>query len=103
MLAAGPATRETEVDDPDALGRPFEEDVVGFDITMEQAAGMRGGEALGNLPADSEHLADGRWPVGGPLLGECPSLEQLHHDEGEAVMFTDGMDREHVGMFDGGG
>ena len=81
----------------DAAGGRVEQDVARLDVAVDQARGVRGGQAIGHLGGDLGRLA-GREPalVADPL-GECRAVEELHHEVGRAVgRVGDGVDPDDV-------
>ena len=91
---------EAEVEDADAAVLA-DEDVVGFEVAMDDADGVGGGEALAGGGEDLEDLAPGAALVGEPgaqgLAGD-----QLHGDEELVVDAADLVDLDDVGVGEAG-
>ncbi len=69
---------------------------------MEDAEGVGGGEAVGDLDADREHELQGGGTAGDELV-EGLARHVLHDDEGFFALFADFVDGADVGVLDGGG
>ena len=95
------AAGEAEVEDLDeaAVG---EHDVGGLEVAMEDAEGVGGGEAVGDLDADGEDELQAGWAFGDELV-EGLAGDVLHDDEGFFAFFADFVDGADVGVVDGGG
>ncbi len=74
-----------------------DEDVLGFEITMHEAAFVRGGEPARDLRAVLDHLAH-RQPAIAQPLAQRLSFEQFHHGEGASVVHAEIVNGEDVGM-----
>jgi serine/threonine protein kinase len=78
-----------------------DEDVLRLQVAMDDAPGMSGVQPFGDLDAYLDGL-----PPGEPPCRDAPaqrlSLEQLHHRERDAVGHAEVVDREDVGMREGG-
>ena len=94
------ATGETEVEDfgQAAIGK---HDVGGLEVAMEDAEGVGGGEAVGDLDADGEDELQAGWAFGDELI-EGLAGDVLHDDEGFLAFFADFVDGADVGVLDGG-
>ena len=79
-----------------------DEEIRRLDVAMDDAACVGGLERHGNLHAEVHHLFDGKRAVFDPLLHR-PPLEQLHDDEGPAVLLAELVDRADVRMRECGG
>jgi hypothetical protein len=94
-IAGGGDFGDPEIQD---LGQaPFRHhDVAGLEVAMHDAGGVRGGDGVGNLDGDGQHLAQGR-----PARGEFaqrPAFDAFHGDEIDARIVTDFVDRDDVGV-----
>ena len=83
--AAGRQLRQPEVEH---LHAPFRRDhhVGGFQVAVDDALLVRGGERIGERDADFADLRDGQ-PSGPHPQAEAVALHQLHRDEADAVGF----------------
>ena len=99
MSDAGQA--EIEDLDPSLMGG-IEPDVAGLDVAVDQAAFVGGGQPLGDLPADPQHLGDARLAALLQPLVQRHALEELHRQEGDAVVLIDLEDGDDVVVVDGG-
>ncbi len=78
-----------------------EEDVVGLQIAVDDAAPVRGGQGRGDLGRDVEHLV-GRHRAAADPIGEGLALQVLHHEVGGAVgELPEVADVDDVGVADG--
>ena len=89
-------TRQAEVED---LHLPVagEEEVVGLEVAMHDAAGVRGGESRRHLRGDLEGLARRQRP-GDQALAQGLALEELHRGEGDFAVLAEIEDRQDVRM-----
>jgi hypothetical protein len=80
--------RDAEVDDLDEVLvlAAEQEDVVGFDVAVDDALGVGGAERRGDLPGDVGDPGLGQRALAVEQLGQRLTLEELHHDEGPAVV-----------------
>ena len=79
------------------MARSGEEDVFGFQVAMNDAFGVGGGQAV----RDRNHLLDGLAPWDrrpAQPLAQRLTLQQLGNDEGDAVYVSDVVDCQDVGM-----
>ena len=79
-----------------------EHDVGGLEVAMEDAEGVGGGEAVGDLDADGEDELQAGGAFGDELI-EGLAGDVLHDDEGFLAFFADFVDGADVGVLDGGG
>ncbi len=89
--------RVTEVAHPHATVFS-DEHIVGLEVAMNDAGGMRGGEAMTGGDVGLDDLGDGS----ALLLPRAQALaaHHLHRDVGHAVRGADVVDGDHVGMVD---
>ena len=88
--------RETEVEDLDpAVGG--EEEVFGFDVSVDDPAAVRGGETVGHRGADGGHLLPGK-PGRSDPLAQGVALEQLGDGVVDSVGGAHIVDIEEVGV-----
>jgi hypothetical protein len=94
-------TGETEVEDlgETAIGQHH---IGRFQITMKDAEGVGGTEAVGDLDADGENELQAGGAFDDELVERLPG-HVLHDDEGFLALFADLIDGADVGMLDGGG
>ena len=86
--------RDAEVQDLDAaVGR--EKEVVGFQIAMDDAARVRGGEAAGRLQDDGNSLID-RQRALVDAAAQAFAVEAFGHEERQAAKLTDVVDGKNV-------
>jgi hypothetical protein len=100
LAAAGQA----EIDDPDPTPPLLQPHVRRLDVTVDQPPGVGRGQAVGDFPADAQHLGQ-RQPAAGPLqpLFERLAAEQLHGQERHAAVLADLIDGDDVLVLDGRG
>ncbi len=70
---------------------------------MDDAGGVRAGEALGQLAGDVEHLAGRERMLGPDQVAQCRAVDELHDGEGQPGRLTDLVDRDDVGVVEGRG
>ncbi len=100
-LAAGFIEREgqAEVEDPGAeVGA--DDDVVGFEVAVDEVVGVGGGEAAGDLPEEARLLD--RFELGGEAV-DGEALDPFHDDGGRVGVIEDGVDGHDGGVTEGGG
>ncbi len=78
------------------------EEVGGLDVAVDDALGVGGGEGIGDLAAQLQHQLGGQGPAGDAVLEDL-AFEQLHSDEGLAVVLVNFMDGADVGVVEGSG
>ena len=88
--------REAEVEDLDAAV-PRHEHVVGLQVAVDDALGVRGGETERHLRRVVGRLAERERPVAQPLAQRL-ALEQLRHDVRDIALAADVVERQDVGM-----
>ena len=76
-------------------------DVLGLDIPVHDPGGMGRGQRLGHLADEVHQLGQGGTP--GRERPQRLPLDQLHDEEGLALVLVDVVDRADVGMVQGGG
>ncbi len=79
-----------------------DENVGGLDVAMNDALGVRGVEAVGDVDGEGEEAFEVHGAAGDGVL-EGLALEVLHRDEGLAVGVADFVDGADVGVVEGGG
>src|ERR1700687_2675589 len=75
--------RQTKVEDL-RLTRGRDHHVAGFDVAMDDSAGVRGGQRVGDLNCDWKRAAQIEWPTVNQLA-HVLSIDELHRDEVDAV------------------
>ena len=90
---------ETEVEHLDVT-RWGDHHIVGFEITMGDAAFVGDGDRGGQLFGDTKELRQGQAPLGNHLA-QGLSLDQLHGDEVDLVVGLDSVDGDDVGVVHG--
>ena len=88
--------REAEVEYFRAAVRG-EEDVLGFQIAVDDAFCVRRGERVGDDGSDVDRVAPGHRAAAQPPAQRF-AFEQLHHGVGDALLVADVENREDVGM-----
>ena len=102
-------TDKPEVDDLHLPRRTLEDDVLGFDVAVDEAPAMSRREPLGDLASDPEGLRQRHGAHRGTVFGERVAVEALHNNEGQTspvatlTVLAHLMDRDHVRVLDGGG
>ena len=76
-------------------------DVLGLDVAVHDPGGMGRGQRPGHLADEGHQLRQGGTP-GGERPQRLP-LDQLHDEEGLALVLVDVVDRADVGVVQGGG
>src|SRR5712692_5689336 len=94
-----PQLCETKIHD---LRNPIltDHNVLGFDIAVNNAPLVRGGEALGNLDANVDRLLEAH---GSFLVPQRLTLDEFHHNEHLSIVLPDVMNRTDVRMVQGCG
>ena len=90
---------EPEVDDLHAIGVAHH-DVLGLEIAMHDARGMRLRETLGYLLGDVGEPSR-RQPAGGQQVAQGLALHPFHDHEGHAGLMANVMDGQDIGMVQG--
>ena len=91
-----PALGEAEIEDLHVVARP-DEDVLGFDIAVDDACRVRGVQRGGDLGAEVEGGVQAQRTGGEPIF-QRRALEILHDDERPLVLLADVVDRADVGV-----
>jgi hypothetical protein len=94
---------QAEVGDLDPLDAVFEEEVGRFDVAMDEALGVGGRQAGGDLQADAQDGLDVERPVAVELCLERFAHDELHDQIGMAAELVHGVDGDDVVVRDGGG
>ncbi len=82
----------------DPAAGPFEQDVVGLDVAVNDRQRVGGRERVSGLPHDAPRLV-GRHPAPTPdPRRERLPFDQPHHEVDDAATFADIVDRHDVGM-----
>ena len=92
----GGPPRQAEIGDL-RLAVAVDQDVRGLEVAMEEPLAVCVVECAsqgGNQPGRGSRIAH----VGGPLLGQVPSVNELHAEEEHAVLVADLVDRHDVGV-----
>ena len=93
--------RQSEVEDLDlALGR--HDDVGGLDVAVDDAGRMRGGQRARHLLGIAERLEQ-RETLRGDELVQRLARHVLHHEEVDPRLVHDVVQRDDIGMVEGGG
>ena len=100
VLAFGDELGQAEVENLH-LPRLGDEDVRRLDVAMDDALRVRGAERFGDLHRQVEHGVE--LQLRRDALAKRLPLEQLHHDEGLAVVLFDVVNRADVRMVQCGG
>ena len=77
-------------------------DVGGLDIAVHDSGGMRGIERIRDFSSQPQNLVNLHRTPANPMFQGHP-FEELHRDEGMAVLFADVVDGADVGMIESGG
>ena len=88
--------RQAEVEDLH-LAVAGQEEVVGLEVAVHDAAGVRGGEPGRDLRGDLERLAR-RQRAADQALAQRLAVEQLHRGEGDLAVLAEIEDRQDVRM-----
>ena len=75
-------------------------DVCGFDVAMDDAAGVGGGHGACRLLGEGDGFGRG-YLVVGQVLFESLAVEKLHHQVGLAVLLADVVNGADIGMIQG--
>jgi hypothetical protein len=102
-LVAGGGAGDAEVEDAGAedAGLAGDEDVVGFEVAVDEAGAVGGGEALAGLAVDGDDGGPVAGVVAGPG-GEGGSGDVLHREEDAALPDGDVVDGDDVGVGEAG-
>ena len=92
---------EAKIQDFDAAA-VGNENVGGLDVAMDDALFVGGVESIGKLDADFNGARNGKGAEGDGFV-EGLAFEQLHGDEGAAILFFDGVNGANAGMIERGG
>src|SRR5262249_1981413 len=76
-------------------------DVLGLDVTVDEATRVSGGKRRRNLQRDIDRV-EGRQGAATELLPDGFAFDELRHDEGSAIEIAEIMNDEDVRMVDGG-
>ena len=79
-----------------------DQEVLGLQVTMHDPLLVRGGESVRDLERVLDRLPRRDRSAGEPLAQRL-ALEQLLNDEGDPVVLADVVQRDDVGMIQGGG
>jgi hypothetical protein len=82
-----------------AIGR--DHDVARLQVAVDDAALVRGGDGFGNRNGQPEELLKGQ-PARTSQAGQGLPLDELHRQEVHAAGFLDRVDRDDVGVVEGG-
>ena len=82
---AGHDLRQTEIEQLHTRGG--DHDVAGLQVAMQDALAVRGVEGAGDLHRPGQRLRDGHGSLGNSI-GECFTLEMLHHEEAGAALLA---------------
>ena len=81
---------------------PSHENIRRLDVPMNDAAGVRSVERVGNLDAERQERVELHRAAGDQVL-ERRTVEELHDEEGASPVFIDVVDGADVGMIQGRG
>ena len=101
FLAGGRELGEAEVHDFRVAARG-DEKIGGLDVAMDDACGVGGVEAVGNLDAPIEKGFDLE-RAAGDIVFQSLAVEKFHGDEVAAFEFVNFVDGADVGVIEGGG
>ena len=93
---------QAEVGDLDVLDAVFQQDVARLDVAVDQAHGVRRGQAGGDLLADAQHVQQLQRPGRVELLLQGSPGDVLHDQIGDRLVL-DGVDGDDVLVADGRG
>ena len=79
--------------------RRREHDVLRLDVAVHDAARVRFGDGIGDLPADGNRCLQFEWRLF-QAVGEIVPIDVLHGDEAPPVRFTHFVHRADVGMLE---
>src|SRR4030095_12521086 len=74
-----------------------DDDVLRFDVAVENAGGMRVLQRLEKAPCDRERLGEGDWSIG-ETSAQRHTLDELHCDKRFACVFARLVKRSYRGM-----
>ncbi len=100
-MASGGEFGEAEVHDFCVAARG-DEKIGGLDVAMDDAGGVGGVEAVGNLDAPVEEGFDVE-RAAGDFVFQSLAIEEFHGDEVAAFEFVNFVDGADVGVIQGGG
>ena len=83
-----------------AAGAAVQDDVGGFQVTMNDVLLVRGVEGVGDLPGDGESLRD-RHRAAVEAFGECGPFDEFEHEHGPALEILHPVDRTDVRVVQG--
>ena len=95
--------RDPEIRHEHPVRAPLQEDVLGLDVAMHDAAGVRVGECRRGLREHPHHLRRREPPVAPQTIGERLPFHVRHGVEHEAIRFVHGEHRHDVRMREPGG
>ncbi len=79
-----------------------EQHVLGLDIAVHQAVGVRGVQGRGHLRDDRDRPVRGQGAIGAQQFLDAGALDQTHVDEQDAVDLAEIVDRDHVRLLQAG-
>ena len=93
---------EAEVEDLHvAVAR--QHDVLGLEVAGDDAGGVRPREPVGQLAGDVEHPPGRQRELGADEVAQRAPVHELHHCEGQPRRLADLVNRDDVGVVEGGG
>jgi hypothetical protein len=97
------APRDAEVGDHRAAALAVEQDVVGLDVAVHDAARVRVGERVGHVGEDAADDGHRRARLPGEPRAEALAVDERHREEGDAGALVHREDRHHVRVRETGG
>ena len=100
QAGVGGGAGQAEVGELDPLDAVLQQDVGRLDVAVDQALGVRGGQAGGRLHADPQDLRQRERPVAVEPVLERPAGDVLHDQERQPGRLDHGVDRDDVLVHD---
>jgi hypothetical protein len=93
---AADSASQAEIEDLDAAGPGFQPDIRRFDVAMDEAVLVGGGQSLGDLPADAQDVGEGQHRLALQPGVEGFALQQRHGQVGDAAVLAYLQDADDV-------
>ena len=77
--------------------------VLGLEVAVDDAGGVRAGEPVGQLAGDVEHLPGRQRELGANQVAQRRAVHELHDGEGQPGRLADLVDGDDVGVVEGRG